>query len=341
MSTTIQSIESNWTDRWQTKLYRLRTRIAFAGVVCGSLSVFPSAYAVTMISPGFMSMGDHQFGVDIFGSVAASAFADAQATNKPSSPDFPANKSTGLVLTSVSETSHSPYYSLSVTSAEMNGHAYIGNLGGSVTASSTWNYGNADAKLTARFMDVLHIPNNTTMHFTTSAHGEVQSDSQPQNPAPDNFARSFATTDLYLLPYGLLPSAGEPFNGLYHSTVSITPESGRKETISGDINSDGTVTLLAGDYWIAASLTVEAVAETNGIAEFYDPATITATGNFLHTANFFIDPPAGTTGAGYTTASGFDYRTGAVNAVPLPSAAWLFGPGVMGLFCASRKRKVI
>jgi hypothetical protein len=294
-----------------------------------------------MVSPGFISMGGHQFAVDVFGSVTASAFADLQSANIPSAPNFPTNTSNGLTLTSVSETSHSPYYSQSITSAEMNGHAYMGNLGGSVTASSTWNYGRADATLTLRFMDVIHIQNDMPMAFTTSVHGAVQSDGQPQNPAPDNFARSFATAELYLFPYGLLPSPGEPFNGLYHSTLSITPENGRKTIISGDINSDGTVTLHAGDYWMAASLSVEAVAETNGIAEFFDPATIMATGNFLHTANFFIDPPAGTIGAGYTTASGLDYRTGAINAVPLPSAAWLFGPGVMSLFCASRKRKVI
>jgi hypothetical protein len=139
--------------------------------------------------------------------------------------------------------------------------------------------------------------------------------------AEAGFGGAIAQAQLWIFPFGPLPTPGPQFFATYYYAETHTPTN-TFQTLLGDTNADGTVRTQPGNsYWIYGRLEVSATRLTDTPIEWNIDGTSEA--NFLDTVTLSIAPAATTPDVTFTTDSGFDHA-------PVPEAS-SFAAATLGI----------
>ena len=205
--------------------------------------------------------------------------------------------------------------------AEFQGLTKVGKLSAMTHAWVEKGLGTGSAVMDMQFMDILQVDTAGLLHLNWVVSGTAD---QQILLSPSNEAASTLTAELFVWPYGALPTPGFAFE---FSTYA-------KSVITGTGNTHllpNTYLYPAGSrWWVLGQLTIESRAHANSLLRMLPPYRVETTADFGHTVELFIAPDPATPEASFHSASGYDYRATPA-AVPEPSSWSLLFAGLVAL----------
>ena len=160
-----------------------------------------------------------------------------------------------------------------------------------------------------QFMDVLQVDTEGVLHLNWKVSGTADEVFLSRN----NNAGSSLTAELYVWPYGILPTPGFAFAFTNYAKSVITGAGDTQLLPSSYFYQAGT------KWWVLGQLSIQSRANADSGIRLHPPFRVETTANFGNTVELFITPDPSTPDASFHSASGYDYR---VTAVPEVST-WL------------------
>jgi hypothetical protein len=188
-------------------------------------------------------------------------------------------------------------------SAEFQALTKVGDLKG-LTHVKLERGGVANTYVFMQFMDVLKVDKTGKLNLDWVVSGTADRQTHPI--APNSFAASQATGELFVWPYGVSPTPGIAFPFTYYSKTIVTP-TGNTHVLSE------MPTYPAGSrWWVVGQVRLESTARADGLVGVIPPNVLESAARFEHTARLFITPDPSTPDVTFSALSGYDYRTAAV-----------------------------
>ena len=205
-----------------------------------------------------------------------------------------------------------------VSIASLQGSTQVGRLKVKTSALVEGGLGSAGVFMTMQFMDVLQVDTEGVLHLNWVVSGTADQ----QILSPNNQAGSTLTAELYVWPFGALPTPGFAFNFTNYAKSVITGESNYHLL-------PNIYTYPAGSrWWVFGQLNLDSNADADSRLRLLPPNRVQTTADFGQTVELFITPDAATPDASFHSASGYDYRPAAI---PEPASGLLLLAGLLAL----------